>query len=412
MEEKKKFTIEVFTKEYYDEVFEKIVKIPANWYPSKITEFIRKKMFSRIFMVLPIKAELLKSFEIYRARVLSEGEQIDENNISSFSYPPRKINGKLIKMGRVNRKGQQVFYGSVDKHTTIIELDSLINLDESVVYISTWGIKNVETGVNMKAIFSGLNVDKDSYSAVFTRMVDNGFKKIFQNIPEPHLENLHYAQKKYQELFTSSGKKLYHISSSIAHEIFVRYMKQKVNVPIIAYPSVAKKKESINFAIKKKFVDSHLYLKRIDKVLITSIKNEELNYKGLRRAIVENDKIKWLNLDVQVEPINYESVFLYLEESKEPKRHIHIQDNDKLLSCCENHSFSAKHYIENMMKLSEEQIIHYLTNSIPIDDFEKKTKLNYLMAIPPNQDIFIKTTEKLNPVYFIGLNIDFTLEYK
>jgi hypothetical protein len=69
-----KLTIEVFSKEYYDKAFDEIEKTPSNWYPSKITEFIRKKLNTRISLVLPIKKELFKTYEIHRARVLKDGE--------------------------------------------------------------------------------------------------------------------------------------------------------------------------------------------------------------------------------------------------------------------------------------------------------------------------------------------------
>ncbi|KJS05468.1 MAG: hypothetical protein VR77_08470 [Flavobacteriales bacterium BRH_c54] len=406
------FTIRVFNKEYYDKAFDEIRKIPISWFPSRITEFIRKKLSSNIFLVNPLEKETLTSLLVYRARVLKKGEQVDENKVSHFSYPPKKIGDRILAMGRANRIGQQVFYGTIDKHTAIIEVSDNIIENDSIVYISTWEIKDVEKHTNMKVLFSGLSVDKDSYAAVFMRMVENNFNKAFQNMPEPHRTNFYYAQKKYQELFTSTGKKFYHISSSIVHDVFVRYLKQKVNVPIIAYPSVAKKKESINFAIRKDFVDSHLRLKQIDKVRVTSIKNEEITFTGLKRAIVKDGKIVWLKLDVQIEDINYKSVSLYTEVPEEPKRFVHVQDNEKLLCCCDKHFFSAKHYVENMLKLTTEQIIHKLTHSIPIADFDEKATLKYHMAIPTQQDIFIKTTEKMNPIYFIGLNINCNLEYR
>lgn len=406
-----KFTIEVFSKEYYDKAFDEIKKIPSSWNPSKITRYIREKLSSSIFFVQQQDKQVIESLSLHRARVMNKGEVIDENDISNFRYPPRKINGKMLAMGRANRTGQQVFYSSIDKHTTIVELQPYINKNESIVYISTWGIKNIKKKINMKLLFSGLSVDKDSYAEVFRKSVERGFNKLFQQMPEPHKQNLFYAQKKYQELFTSEGEEYYHISSSIIHDIFVRYLEQKADVPIVAYPSVAKKKESINFAIRKDFFDKHMYLKRVDKIIVKSIEKEEINMTGIGRAVEENGKLKWLKLKVTLAPINYKSVYLYIEASDKPTRFLHVQDYDMLLKCCEEHSFSAQHYLENMRKLSKQQISEAVTKSIPVPDFDKKHEGNYLMVIPTEGEIFLKTDKKMVPIYFIGINVEFTLEY-
>jgi hypothetical protein len=406
-----KLTIEVFTKDYYDKAFEQIKQVPLSWNPSKITRFIREKLSSSIFLVQQQEKKVIESMSLYRARVMKEGEVIDEDDISNFRYPPRRINGKMLPMGRANRTGQQVFYASIDKHTTIVELQPYISKNESIVYLSTWGIKDIDEIVNMKLLFSGLSVDKDSYAEIFRKSVERGFNHLFQQMPESQRKNLFYAQKKYQELFTSEGEEYYHISSSIIHDIFVRYKQQRVNVPIVAYPSVAKKKESINFAIRKDFFDKHIYLKRLDKIIVKSIAKEEIEMTGIGRAIEEGGKLRWLKLKVTIKPINYKSVSLYIESAEEPKKYLHVQDNDELLRCCEKHAFSAKHYLENMRKLSAHQISEAVTKTIPVADFDEKHEGIHHMAIPTEGGIFLKTDKKMVPIPFVGINVEFTLEY-
>lgn len=407
-----KFTIKIFSKEYYDKAFEEIKQIPKTWPPSKVTEFVRKKLSSSIFLVQQQDKNAIESINLHRARVMEMGQVIDENDISNYHYPPRKRkNGKMLPMGRANRIGQQVFYASIDKHTTIIELQPDIIQNESIIYLSTWGIKDIERSVNMKLLFSGLSVDKDSYAEIFSKSMEQGFNQLFQQMPEPHKSNLSYAQKKYQELFTSEGDEYYHISSSIVHDIFVKYLKQKVNVPIIVYPSVAKKKESINFAIRRDFFDKHIYLKRVDKIIVKSIAKEEINMTVIERAIVENAKLKWLKLRVTIKPINYKSISLYIESKENPEKFYHIQDNDNLLRCCEKHTFSAQHYLENMRKLSMKEIMNTVTKTIPVADFDERYEGVYHMATNTVQDIFFQSTKGMIPIYFIGINIEFTLEY-
>src|SRR5690606_4737229 len=84
--------------------------------------------------------EITDGVHYYRIRVVNEGDiNIRENDVSSFSYPPKK----LCELGRANRKGQQVLYTSVDPHTAFFEKASEININSSIVYLSKWKIKRL-----------------------------------------------------------------------------------------------------------------------------------------------------------------------------------------------------------------------------------------------------------------------------
>ena len=98
----------VYSKEYYDKLFDEIKELSNTLSPEEIiSKFDDKVNFQTTFAQV-VSDLSRKAFTVYRLRVPIRGEIVDEAKIASFSYPPKEY----CRLQRCNREGQQVFYAS------------------------------------------------------------------------------------------------------------------------------------------------------------------------------------------------------------------------------------------------------------------------------------------------------------
>jgi hypothetical protein len=365
---KHKIDFKIYTPEEYDKIVEDLLKIPNYWNPKRIINYIAKKFSLTVIPGQLLSEETSNNFPFYRIRVYNKGQsEIDESNPKSFGYPPKS----LMPFGRANRKGMQVLYGSSDDHTPFIEKKNDIIPGKSIIYLTKWGIKPYPGPVIYRSLFLGLPIDNDSYTAIMAKPVHDHMKEQFKNLPEKAWEYFLYGQKKYNDLFCAEGEEYYPITSAMIYDTFVLAAKQNVHIPIVMYPSVAKKRDSVNFVIRKDFVDKYMYVKEVKKIIVKEIKNETIEASLTARATNVDGKLVWKSIRASLNDIGYSYAKVMYNGKEETIRD--LKPEDKITTCCKEHGISLKEFFQKN-NISEHEIMSQL-NSTNLGEINKELPL-------------------------------------
>jgi len=403
-----KFTMYGTTQEY-DKLFDEIYKLDSNLSANEINEFIRSKLSLIISIAKILEYKNVENFTFYRIRLQKENEPlIDESSVASFNYPPIT---ELIKRGRANLEKEQVFYACGDSHTPFHELAKHIDLGKTIVYLSKWGVKPIPSNIHMHSLFFGVDESRNnSYASLMAKGVSAEFDKMCKSLPTNLQSIFLYYQKKYTELFTSSGNEFYHISSAIAHQTFYDMKNEHFDTPIIMYPAVAKNKDSVNFAIRKDFADNFLYLKEVDKMVVTEISETQNTYTPISRGIPNGNNINWLNLKRNI-TIHFEKAAISYDISHPVQaKYISIDATETLTQCCPMHAFTIRKFYDDN-KISDDAL-QKASSEIPIQamDFIHKKQIAGFVYTEMEGDLFL--TSKLSESKRITfIRVPVTTEY-
>jgi hypothetical protein len=274
----------------------------------------------------------------------------------SFTYPPKK----LMPFGRANRKGMQVLYGSGDDHTAFHEKKNEIIPGKSIVYLTKWGIKPYPGPSIYRSLFLGLPIDNDSYAAMVARPIHEYMKEQFKHLPEQVWEYFLYGQKKYNDLFCAEGDEFYPITSSVIYDTFVLAAKQNVNIPIVMYPSVAKKRDSVNFVIRKDFVDKYMYIKEVKKIIVKEIAEEAIQASLVAKATNIDGKLVWKSIKANMNNIQYSHAKIMFNNEEETLRD--LKPGERITTCCKDHTMSLEEFLQKN-NISEHEIMSQLNNT-------------------------------------------------
>lgn len=336
--DKNRFTFKVFEKEYYDKIFEDFKKIPSNWNTKRINQKVLDGMSQVLIVGQPFTQEIIEKVSFYRIRVYKEGDPIvNERDPNSFSYPP----SKFCKPGRGNRKGEQVLYTSSDQHTPFHEMASQIKIGSSIIYLSKWKIKKIPENKFYRNFFVGLFAEKGSYAEILSEGLNERLIEMHKSIPDYQRELYLYGQKKYAELFTTPGDQFYHITSSLIHDSFGR--KRDLDIPAVAYPSVAKDKTAVNFVFRKDFVDEYMELVEVHKLTVKDLSPETVITNLIEKAEVKDGKVKWLSLIAHNINIGFDKALVELNSA--PETFTQLKANEGLTNCCKEHKYSIKEFL-------------------------------------------------------------------
>lgn len=398
----------VYSKEYYDGLFAAIRKIPKTESPDYINKFIRENLSIITFHIRQHKEEVIKIFPIYRIRAIDTKSFIDETSISQFRYPPKE----LAYLGRCNRDGYQVLYASGDKTTPFYEVKN-IKKNDTVVYLTKWKInKNLES-VNVYYFFLGIDESADNYASVMASGIKESLDNVLKNFSEEQKENFSYGQTLFRELFTSEGDENYHITSAIIHNIFENARKQGFDIPIVAYPSVAKDKTAVNFVFRKDFVDEHMYLEEIYKGKLSELTDKGVNFTANGKGKIENEKIEWLALIAKVKQIKFDDILLHIGESKTLRK---LEPNEFLTECCEEHKMGLKEYLEhnNITYDTMLEYFHKQPVAIDKDNFGAETEVyEYKIVISTEGDTFLSDNiTESGTIHLLVIPVTYTISFQ
>lgn len=374
--EKNKLKFNVFSKEQYDKIVEELLEVPTDWSPEKISKLVSEKFSLTFIPGQPLEKEVVSAFPFYRIRVWNEDDQpIIESNPSEYSYPPDKED---VKMGRANREKMQVLYGSGDPHTPFHELKERIIPGKSIIYFTKWGIKPEAENIIMRSMFYGIPFEgKDDYASIMAKALDEGITKHFKNWPENIREQFLYGQKKYNELYCIDGKEYYHVTSSMVYDHFNADSKQKLQIPIITYPSVAKQKDSVNFVVKKEFVDKFMYIKEVKKIVVREYNDESIDMTLLSKGLLVDDKIVWQTIKTELEKIDFANAKAVFNGDE--KSMIDLKPEDRITTCCKKHGITLEQFFEKSNQTPEKVMDGF--NNTDLGSFEGEFPIRVQRAI-------------------------------
>lgn len=239
---------------------------------------INRKVFS-LFGTHPISSlqfpNEFKDFPVFR--IVDEYAGFDKFNIDCYSYKRPK---NKVERNRANIKENPVFYCATDPKLAIEESKFL---DTKIVFLSKWNL-NLENERYFPFFYETLN-----RRSTISNMMNDSISEMTKDWDEEPKSWYLNKLKKFTDLFTYNGDKFYNTSSAIAHKCLFE-IGQLSKDSILVYPSVSKRGNKFNFAIKPEFVDNK------SKCNLTSIAKVQLSGRKINvisQAIIINNDIYW-----------------------------------------------------------------------------------------------------------------------
>lgn len=250
-----------------------------------------EKRYSGNSVDIPVPKPVIidETMSFFRGRLAEDvGQSEDLSNPATFSYVPLALNKKgLPKMGRLNYKGQSIFYASLHMRTNFKEISKDCSIGDEV-YMAKWVLKP-QSGLHLYKTIPqwGLNVLNDPNN-IFTIIDPN----IINSDWGLCLKRIGYIMMSNEEI----GKYLGY--SYIANCIYDingigrdnEGNKYELYYDGIVYPSAVGDDSDINIALKPDFVDRNLSLECVIKgTLAPDGRNVEFRQIGIN----EGGRIVW-----------------------------------------------------------------------------------------------------------------------
>lgn len=270
-----KFTTEIESPDEFEKKYENLLEQLIFETEYKV---IIRKVFS-LFGTHPIFSlqfpDKFIKFPVFR--VIKEYNEFDMFNVDCYSYPRPK--NKTVR-NRANISENPVFYCATDPKLAIEESKVL---DTEIVFLSKWNL-NLENERYFPFFYETRN-----RRSTISNMMNDSISEMTKNWDEEPKSLYLNKLKKFTDLFTYNGDKFYNISSAIAHKCLFEIGHLSKD-SILLYPSVSKRGNKFNFAIKPEFVDN------ISKCNLTSIAKVQLSGRKMNiisQAIIIDNDIYW-----------------------------------------------------------------------------------------------------------------------
>jgi len=200
-------------------------------------------------------------------------------DVGRFCYPPPE----LTKMGRLNIEGMPVLYTSDKLLISVLEIDAKPG---EIIFIGIWYAKTFYNRLlNIFLInYEGRNEGHLKEKA----MLHNSLNNFDEQAKKKH-SLLHQL---ITELILGNN---YPLSSFLGHHYF--YVPRPYTTDIMIYPSIKGKRQHVNFAFNKFFVDETFYFGGATMLKVLEIdEKEEYGKFILMKATFSNEgKIEWVD---------------------------------------------------------------------------------------------------------------------
>jgi len=225
-------------------------------------------------------------------------------NKKQFGYPP-----KCEESQRASLANHPVFYASGDPLTALREY-ILNNVDYAKeknreYCIGSWSLINTPAKIQMAHFIYG-NIGAENPLFKMSEFQDSSLERVFaKHLNLSQLNGLKEIHKFYTNIFLDDTN--YAICAYLGHSFL--FPNDTYPADVFVYPSVATKKESVNFAIPPSFVDQKMYLKivylcRVDDMKIKDGQLGSMTLRFLRRGIPLGKTLRWRNVDPNDELYN------------------------------------------------------------------------------------------------------------
>jgi len=304
------FKFTAFDVETVDKQFQEVVEtITPDLGHEEIMKKFHKILHNRVMPAVVYGADS-PAMTVYRVTPIYD--EFDPLKKSCYSYPPNP------SQGRANIEGSPVFYGALDPMTAILEMKGTIAEAEKF-YISKWKLDFKSDIVVHSLLMNSQTIQQDHVLNGLSGKHHEQLKQMVGHptIPEKIQDGYIHAIEKMGDLFTTKGDSLYHITSAYSHEIMYTVRGKGVSIPIIAFPSVENKQNSVNWAIHPTIADSeHMKLMEVYEMSIKENLMEEdeptLRMSIHRRGIFEEEEFqRWEGTRFTVLDIDFSEMQLY-----------------------------------------------------------------------------------------------------
>lgn len=250
--------------------------------PEEIQKLVFEKAIVLPNFFAPIPKETINLLKLFRVRAEKTMDMKNEDLslIRTFSYPSPCF---CSRNGRANLKNKSVFYCADIKETALAES----NLEKNdVAYLSIWKIA-CDREANYTAYLPTNIPDKNVWYSkalqLYTQSISHTEK--YGKEKAKHLEVLYSF---FSAIFVKESKP-YSLTSWIANNMLYDYDV----VDFIIYPSFATSQYSCNMAFHPNFVDNHLKLDRVFKLLITNVEQDTIRFLVTQTGKVRQTSIIW-----------------------------------------------------------------------------------------------------------------------
>lgn len=302
---------EVFTKEIIDKQFEEIKKIcTVDLEHKELMALFHKTLVNRIMPAMIYDQDSYGP-TIYRVTKVYPG--FDPSIKRSYSYPPNP------SRGRANIAGHPVFYASLDFMTALAEMKNNIEVGE-IFYVSKWKLKFNQNVFAHHLILNSETVKEGHQLNGIAKNHHNQLSGMVAGVSEELSNGFTYAVEKIGDLYLSPNDEMYHITAAYSHELLYSDQ-EKIDIPIICYPTVENHQNSINWAIHPRFADSdNMQLEEVFELSFSENKIKEtgqlkfnIHRKGHNR---DNEIQDWKVPSFEITEMGFEDlqVFTYSKE--------------------------------------------------------------------------------------------------
>lgn len=295
----------------------------------------------------PVKIEDLT---FYRSRLVSSvNEKEDITSPSTFSYIPLE-KSQYVKRGRMNKKGQSMFYASLSPETNYCEIKHDVQEGEEI-YLSQWRMKK-GSSLNIYPVSLpdniSVNVDLTAYLGI-----KNPF--FVEGIMGDYLKKLAYLFTREEPLEDQQ----YLCSSFLANYILQQkgkatYNNQEYDIyyDAIVYPSARKGQGEImysNIAIPPHAVDACLELVYVIKGKLekdlSSITFEQIGF-------CNDNKVKWYNIQLYPDNVVFKNIKLIDKKnnSVEIDKHLCCDSEGKQITSDKLYRFIRETLTEKLLE--------------------------------------------------------------
>jgi hypothetical protein len=249
-----------------------------------------KKTFFEHLSILPQVISLENEITIPIFRI-SDGsfKGFDKCKIDSFSHPHI---GNCSE-GRANIKNHPVFYSSFSEQTSLIEFSKKekAELVNKVYYLSEWKI-NDNVRPNVAHLLYDESLDFSEPIADLNKSNHIQLEKLAQSYSLNKRNAFKLLSNKLSNFFVSNDIK---ISSFIGHYLLYDCREESpLLTDILLYPSIQERFAGVNLALHPEFVKNHVSIKKVLKVEIENIIEEDVIYKLLEVGLpINNQDINW-----------------------------------------------------------------------------------------------------------------------
>ncbi|MEZ8358392.1 hypothetical protein AB6C56_21445 [Vibrio splendidus] len=256
-------------------------------------------LISKYTVLAPVTVPLASSMPLIRAVRYEETEGYGYDNVSRLSYIPSESH-ITPKLGRLNKKGNSLFYACLGEHTNSIDTMLLeCRAEDGEIFNVLHCVTDTECSKTVHRFPPALYLVPIGINDYFRRDsldpfgVNQDYRDMYDFIHSIALPEISRALHICDEFLTSilaqpeSGN-LYEITSVIAEKCL-----QSEQIDGVLYPSTQSSAHP-NVAIKTKSVDRKLIYGRASSICVfKNAPNGSYHIENLGRGVIYSDRIEW-----------------------------------------------------------------------------------------------------------------------